>query len=68
MTAVDLTREVKYKNFPLNGKETIFHCSVAFTTKAEAHKSAKEIRDYFDQPARVVKSGSLYYVYMHGES
>ena len=69
MTAISLTQNPLYKRLPLGGRNVLFHCSVAYTTKREAETTAKEIRRVFDQPARVIKGANgLYYVYVHGES
>ena len=68
MVAIDLTRDVKYKTFKLQDRDSMFHCSVAYTTKREADSNANEARKIWGQPARIVKGkGGLYYLYVHGE-
>lgn len=68
MSAIDLTRDVQYRKFKLDGRDAMFHSSVAYTTKREADRAANESRKLWDQPARVVRGKhGWYYLYIHGE-
>lgn len=69
MSHINLERSPLYKRLKLRGREVLFHCSDAYTTKREAEAAANDARKHFDQPARVVRGKyGRYYLYVHGES
>lgn len=69
MSHINLERNPIYKRLKLRGREVLFHCSDAYTTKREADYAENDARKNFDQPARIIKGkGGWYYLYVHGES